>query len=406
MLRHLAFFEELAKARESDTVWRATSAGLVVLRLVDRWIVDGPVEQNDWNVASVREAIAEIDDATPQRRILGSIVDAVAGSKTVNVRAVTPRLTAYAQTLEYDARWTLAIDVYRSVIGHAHPADDADLVALAFIQLGICLRNVGDLAAALEACERAQDVANAAGDMIGVLRARIVEAKIAISRGNLPRAEQILDDTIGRAEGGSLPDVRWRALHERATVAGMRGEFDRAIQFAYAALPFASSQRDRDRILSDVATGFLSLGLLDIARDAYLVLIATAQDQYVRWTSSLNLMEIAARQGAETVFDHYRRELGAVELPPYLRGKYLIIVGNGYRELGAPETGLPYLHDAVSYTSVNGLNHLLFEAEESLAASRTPANRAPLLAEPEVPVQVAGVAEAIRSMRETAGVGD
>jgi len=123
MLRHLAFFEELAKTKEGEPQWRSTSAGLVVLRLVDRWIAEGPVESTAWNVAPVRDAIADIDDVSPERRILSSIVDAVTTSKTVNVRAVTPRLMAYAQTLEYDARWTLAIDVYRSLIGHAHPGD-------------------------------------------------------------------------------------------------------------------------------------------------------------------------------------------------------------------------------------------------------------------------------------------
>ena len=42
MLRHLAFFEELGKMDETDRSWRAVSAGLVVMRLVDQWIADGP----------------------------------------------------------------------------------------------------------------------------------------------------------------------------------------------------------------------------------------------------------------------------------------------------------------------------------------------------------------------------
>jgi tetratricopeptide (TPR) repeat protein len=369
MLRHIAFFEELGKMEETDPAWPQVSAGLVVMRLVDHWIADG-VGANAWGMTAVREAIDQISAATPLRRILISIVDTIGESPTVDVRALNPRLMAYGQALEYDAKWSLATDVYETIIGHAHPVEDADLVATAYIQLATSLRNVGELGAASDAYEKAQDVANAAGDMIGVLRARIGEAKIAIARGNMPQAETILDDTIDRAEGEAFADVRSRALHDRATVAGLRGQFDRAIQFAYSALHLATSQRERDRILADIATGFLSLGLLDVARDAYLVLVATAQDQYVRWTAALNLMEIAGRQGAEPVFDRYRRELASEDLPPYLRVQYLLIVGNGYRDLGRADDAVSHLTRAVALASANQLNQLLFEAEESLAGAR------------------------------------
>src|SRR3712207_3703847 len=40
-LRHLAFFEELSALDEGDAEWRAMSAGLVVLRLVDAWMEEG-----------------------------------------------------------------------------------------------------------------------------------------------------------------------------------------------------------------------------------------------------------------------------------------------------------------------------------------------------------------------------
>ena len=42
-LRHLPFFEEVASHAEGDPQWRSAMAGLVVLRLVDAWLEDGPV---------------------------------------------------------------------------------------------------------------------------------------------------------------------------------------------------------------------------------------------------------------------------------------------------------------------------------------------------------------------------
>ena len=41
MLRHLAYFEALANMQEKDPEWRATTAGLVVLRLLDAWFEEG-----------------------------------------------------------------------------------------------------------------------------------------------------------------------------------------------------------------------------------------------------------------------------------------------------------------------------------------------------------------------------
>ena len=405
MLRHVAFFEELGKLDESNAEWRSVTAGLVVMRLVDRWIADGVVATDGWGASAVRDAVAAIPATTPLQRILASIVDRICDAPRVDVRALSPRLMAYGQALEYDAKWHLAIDVYETIINHADPIEDADLLATAYIQLGSSLRNVGALGAASISYEKAHDVAVGAGDMIGVLRARIGEAKVAIARGNMPNAETILDDTIRRAQGESFADVRSRALHDRATVAGLRGQYNQAIQFAYSALNLSTSQRERDRILADIATGFLSLGLLDVARDAYLVLIATAQDQYVRWTAGLNLMDIAGRQGAEPLFDRYRREFMGAELTPFLQVWYLITVGNGYRQLGRPEAGVLYLEQAVVLADTNGFNQLLFEAEAALAVAEKPVRRAPTTWMP-VPTEVEGIAEAIREMRTLAATGD
>src|SRR3712207_4623056 len=41
-IRHLAFFDALAEMDEEDASWRAVSAGLVVLRLLDAWLEEGP----------------------------------------------------------------------------------------------------------------------------------------------------------------------------------------------------------------------------------------------------------------------------------------------------------------------------------------------------------------------------
>ncbi|MDB4881148.1 MAG: hypothetical protein JWL60_2594, partial [Gemmatimonadetes bacterium] len=121
--RHLPFFSELASLDESDASWRSVSAGLVTLRLVDAWIDEGAeaVTADGWGMRSVCAAIEEMPAGVPARAILTGIVDAVRTSRASDMHSVAPRLMAYARSLDLDAKWTLAADVYETVIAHAHP---------------------------------------------------------------------------------------------------------------------------------------------------------------------------------------------------------------------------------------------------------------------------------------------
>lgn len=406
VLRHLAFFEELGKMDENDAHWRSVSAGLVVMRLMDNWIEQDPTAPriDSWGVSAVREAIAEIQDTTPLRRMLSGIVDVIVSSNSLDLHAVIPRLMAYGQTLQYDAKWALAADVYRTIVSHAHPADDADLVVTAFLQLGLCLRSMDEFDDATAAYAAASRVALASGDMVGVLRGRLGDARIAVARGNMPYAESVIEDTITQAKTSGFNEIHAQALGDRAAIAGFRGQHDRVIRYSYDALTLTLTPRDKDRALINIATGFRFLGLLDIARDAYLVLAATAQEQYIRWMADLNLMELSATQGLELQFDRYRRDLEGEDFTPLLRVTYLLHVGRGYHALGNSGAGIPYLERAVALASERNLNQLLFEAEEALSD----AMRGKRVARPEpdnsaLPV-VQPVIDAIHEMKELAGI--
>jgi hypothetical protein len=404
-LRHLAFFEELAKLEEGDPAWRSVSAGMVVMRLIDQWVISGAdaVHIDSWSVGAVRDAIAEIPETTPLRRILSAIVDCILSAPAVDIHALTPRLMAYGQALDYEARWPLAADIYETVVTHADPVGDADLVVSAFIQLAYCRRMLSEYDLASSAYAAASNVANAAGDLIGVLRGRLGDAKIAIARGNMPSADQILEETIERAQGTALDNIRSRALQDRAFVAGLSGNHERAIQLAYDALSCSPSLPDRDRILSDIATGLRHLGLYDAARDSYLVLAMTAQEQYIRWMAELNLMELAAVQGIELQFDKYRRDLESADFSPMLRVTYLLHVGRGYHSLGNSDSGIPYLERAVELAEQFKLNQLAFECESALSEARKRRTRERRTQTETVDVGLQTIVDGIHRMREMAG---
>src|SRR5688500_9291813 len=164
-----------------------------------------------------------MDECSPFRAILGRVVDALQERKP-DIHVVVSPLMAYGQSLEYDAKWTLAADVYHSVLAHLHPVEDSDASIAAHLRLGQCYRHLNRVDDAANAFSSASEIATAVGDIVGILRARIGEGRIAILRGNLPRAEEILDESIRRATGTDLQDVRSRALHDRANVAHFRGQ--------------------------------------------------------------------------------------------------------------------------------------------------------------------------------------
>lgn len=406
-LPHLAFFEALAGMEEGSSEWREATAGLVTLRLVDSWMTEGRgvVAADGWSLRAVRDAIQRVDRGSSIRSILTSVVDTMQALRDVRVTTLAPRLMAYARALMYEAQWSLAADVHRTIIGYAHPVDDADVVIDANMQLGACLRTMAQWQEAASAYSVAGQIAMLSGDMVNVLRSRVSEANIAIDRGNLPHAEAILEETISRT--GSVPafaETRALALHARAHVASLRGDFEQAVRLGYDALEGVRTQTARDRILSDIATAFFDLGVRSAARDAYLILAATAQEQYVRWASTINLMELAALDGQQTVFEEHRRELSTAILPANLSAYYFFYVGQGYRLFDRDRAAEAALSRAVEIASANQLNQVLIQAESALdeiRAGRTPAG--PVRVK-EASQDVMTVAAAIREMRELAGV--
>jgi tetratricopeptide (TPR) repeat protein len=407
-IRHLAFFEALGSLEEGSTDWHATTAGLVVLRMVDAWYDEGAhvAAADAWGLTAVREAVAEMTAGDPARTILSGVVDAVAAAERADFSVVATRLSAYGRALHFDAKWRLASDVYETLLAYAHPIDESDVYINAAMQLGYCLRMLGEFDQAAVAYADAGRVATSMGDVVGILRARIADARLSMSRGNLPRAEEILDDTIARATSESLDDVAGLAMHERAIVAFDRGDFPKSIRFAYDALPKLTGQSARDRVLVDIAASFLELGVTSAARDAFLVLAATAQEQYVRWTATLNLLELAVVDTNEPAFESYRRELAAIDLPVHLEVSYHLQTGKGYSAFSRWDRAERSLTRALELAAKHRLNQLLFAAEESLRqleigkhAARTSVPFVPAVA----PASVADVAAAIHQMRALVG---
>jgi hypothetical protein len=135
-LKHVPFFEVVGHEEDDSSRARVATAGLLVLRLIDHWVMAGMVmvQPESQSIRSVRKAIAALPRACPQRDVLFGLVNAMQTSKQVDVELVLPRLQAYARLLEYE-EWTrpLASDVYHTAcrLYLEQSADDGPTALLA-----------------------------------------------------------------------------------------------------------------------------------------------------------------------------------------------------------------------------------------------------------------------------------
>ncbi|MGZ5140412.1 MAG: hypothetical protein ACXWCX_21665 [Burkholderiales bacterium] len=405
-VRHVPYFAELASLEDNDPSWRAVSAGLVLLRLVDAWIEEGAavVAADGWGVRSVAAAIEEMPAGLPARAILMSALDALTNARGGDMHAIAPRLMAYARSLDLDGKWALASDVYETVIAHVHPDEEGEIAVNALLRRGYCLHELGEFGEATSAFKTAAEVAHRQDDMIGMLRARIGEAKIVVARGNLPEADAIYSEAVALADELNLIEVRSLATHGRAYIAHSRGEFDLAVRFAYDAMRDSVAESERDRILNDLAGSFYMLGVKSAARDAFLILAATAREQYQRWAATINLMELSAEDGMEIQFERYRQQLSSADLPPILLTQFELHVGMGYQALGDTDAAKAWLERSLETASLHSFNRFVFAAEAALSENSAPRKPKVPTATIDIPRDVERIAAELSDLRRLTGV--
>jgi tetratricopeptide (TPR) repeat protein len=402
-LRHLPFFQEIAALEENSDAWNSATAGLLTLRLVDSWLESGAgnAADDEWNFRSVCAAVDKMNPRSPMHSLLTSVLAAIREGKP-NVRVAIGSLTAYAKALEWEAKWALAADVYQTLLAHLHPIEDSEASMEANIYLAVCYRTINDLESAAAAYAAASEIGTAVGDMVGILRARIGEASLAQLRGNFPQASAILDETIASATAPALHEVRARALNARSGIAILGGHYDLGVKLAYEAMELTKSQIERDRILNNIAAAFTSLGVYTAARDALLVLTVTAQEQYMRWAASINLLDVASLTGSRVLFEQHQRELAGATLDPFLRTSLELTVGTGYGRFHEEARASAHLNRALALASEHRLTQLMFDAEKALASlgkQSPPPRQAPAFSP-----GVEEVASALRELRQSVGV--
>ena len=413
-LPHRAYIEALADAPEGSPAWHAIVAGYAALQLFEGWMDAGAgaAAPSMLDVRRVRRYV-EADPATHAgRRCLTQLVDGIdaaipeSGVEPTAQRAEVGRMMAsYARLLQYDAQWGLAADVNGTIVEFAQRTNDVARMLDAMLMRGYCLRMQGRFDEASDAYAALRAAATAAGDVRYRLESELSDAKVAVDRGNFPVARELLDRTVAEARRLRCDVVVSKGLTDRARVAAMQGDHDLALACSYEALELAPEASDRERILSNIALTLAQMGLRDAARDAALVVAATAQDRNTRLTASVNLMELAHQDGREVVFEHYRRELAREELTPYLEAVFQEACAEGFRTFGRMAEERQACQRLLDVAERHGLNEFVLRAEALL--------RDPTLAPPDerassraATPRAMDIARAITEMRIAAGLRD
>lgn len=414
-ISHLPYFEALAgESDEQSTSWREQAAGLLALRLFDNWerarrrlaAAPEPVR-----VLAVRGEIEALEERSTVRAPLLALVDAMLAVPSAPAR-VRSTMRSYATRLRADGRWRLAADVFRTLVETREPMDISAEAYESAMDCGYCARQGGDIEEAGIAYDVGEAIATAARDTFGVLRARVGKAKLTIHRGNLPQADAELEAIARAAEAAQCHGALSLALTDRMAVAGMRGQYEQAALYGYRALECCEDGAAREMILADLATALGDAGERVAARDAHLVLSATARDRRVRGLSTVNLLLMAAADGERAAFEDYRTQLDASPLPAELGARYALALGEGYERFGELSEARGAYERAVSMAEQSGPADVLMRAEAALAALdlRAPASVGPAQAQGVGRLSYDGitmgtVTRGVREMRERIGRG-
>ena len=414
-LPHRPYIEALADVPEGSPEWHAIVAGYAALQLFESWMDGGigATAPSMLDLRRVRRYVEAVPERHPTRRCLAQLVTAIEeATGELEVEPSAPRraevarvLASYARLLQYDAQWSLASDVHGTIVEYAHRTNDVPRMLDSMLMRGYSLRMQGRLGDATEAYAALRAAATAANDVRYQLESVLSDAKVAIDRGNIPVARDLLDRTIADARHAECRPVVAKALGDRARIALAQSDHDLALACLYEALELSSDPLGRERSLSNIALTFAEMGLRGAARDAALLVAATAQDRSTRLTALVNLLELAHQDGRELVFEQYRRDLAGEELTPYLEVTYLETCVAGFRAFGRHGEAQHTAERMLNVAERHGLNEFVLKAEALVRAGGA-ASPAPAAGVLQPTPRSLAIARAITDMRIAAGLPD
>ena len=369
---HLAFWQAASKAAEGSTDYEILTAGLLVLRILDRWRFRAKTARD----VTFHEFVhvkrkAESLPQSPIRQVLADLVNTISDYAYGTADSRVAKLLEFARLLEESAYWEPAADVYATVIEIiASRPEDRNRLPQCYERQAYCLRQVGEIEKAEELLLAGIDVATELQDIRSALYLRISVAVVERVKGDLPEAEYALDTIIGDAESANETEMVARALQERGVVAHERRQFATSAEFHYAAARLHSDPKMARRALLDAAVALADLGHLDYARKmCRLVRRAPDDGLESRALAGVNLMRYEALANERPTFERLRIELSTERMSGRLLAHYHLFIGQSLLHFGDISTARQEFEQAIALGEQHHLNKLLIETDKMLAAA-------------------------------------
>lgn len=394
---HLEFFKRLGELKGDSPRQRAIKAGLLALRLVDRWLTKaGSSDRRPTfrEFVLVRRAIDAVSDER-MHDVLYKLTDVLREFAAGETGSIPTMLFGYGLLLETMGEWAIAVDVYETACHYVTDDNDRRGLPLVYGRLAFCHRQLGQLDQAAVAYERGRAFARAAGDKAAELRLRNGEGFLALHRGNIEKASAIFDAVMRDTREGGYRDAFARASHDRGHVALMQDADEQAAHYFSTAFGAYAEPAQRERALADLAYVLSRLGAREAARDALLITEATAVERETRANAAINLLRLAAEDGDEIGFELHRRAVGdPTKLPARLQAEMHWRLADGYGLLGLAARSVEHYRIMGEIAGEHRLNEYTYIAEAGRRGLRSLSRRpAP------VPASLTAVVDDLRARR-------
>jgi tetratricopeptide (TPR) repeat protein len=399
-VRHLAFFRAASAEAEGSVEYQTLLAGLVVLRLLDKWhsYASTDRELKFREFLAVKRTVEAIPDG-PVRRILADLVDTISAFSDGATDSRVVKLIAYAQLLENDGRYEPSADVFFSAVDLVSMrVQDRELLPLCYQRAGVCLRHLGWLDRAGESFRAGLAAAIENRDQHWTLKLRVSGAMLECRKGNLPEAERLLDAIIADADATGMMIAAAEARHDRGVVAYTRNQDALAVQYYYLAMKAYVDPLVKLRAMHDLAIALVDMGHLECARTVLSAIRNSAREHVeIRDYATLNLMRVAVLTSEQVKFDQLRRDLAGARMTSQQLAHYHVFAGQGYLKFGEPARAREEFAEALVVAEKYRVYKIVMQADELLRT--TPEERAPTWRDAPQPEGLWQILDEIRNRR-------
>jgi tetratricopeptide (TPR) repeat protein len=375
----------LERAREHDDSARLALGAYVVCRLVgSMFTLDNSPDTDEafaWQLDAVRRHLRALPVDAPELAHLTGISHEVSDTRRPSA-GLRLSLMAYAYFLEHEGRLEEALEVLSlatRTYGDGITAADFASIALFAARLN---RLLARWTIATSCYTVAEEAAKDADDCMMQLRARLGRGAVLRGTGNLPMARAIGEEVMRAAAEANLPEMQAMAYTDLGAVYSVEGKKVECVQANYRAFVLTEDPLQRMRILGDIALTLMELGVFDVARLAFDIVIESNASFVVRTNAMLELMAMEAATGDRIAFQRRRAEVeGLVErMPPSMLADFHYKAGVGLARFGQLARARALLKAGLAHSEAHRLNAWYFRFDRTLAELSEGGGREPELA--------------------------